>query len=202
MSYSIIQPPFTLKFHEMSRDELEPYRVWFHDVLPERLAELTKEVNRTSGFENWKPDLTPQSLGSLGEWFACQVQTRHSTSQEIEEIKSSLLFPIDVAGEELTNRTFSLAMDIGMYLGQVVHQNVAGAWWDQPLNNEKFADYGQPVIIGLAMGTPLNPVRIAVNLAYGIARKQQDGRRLRELYDIWVCPSPKSFRILTDKSVE
>jgi hypothetical protein len=31
----------------------------------------------------------------------------------------------------------------------------------------------------------LNPVRIAVTLAYAFADKEQPGNRLRALYDIW-----------------
>ena len=46
MSYSIIQPPFTLKFREMSRKELKDYKAWFHEVTPERIAELKDEVRR------------------------------------------------------------------------------------------------------------------------------------------------------------
>ncbi len=45
-------------------------------------------------------------------------------------------------------------------------------------------DYGQPVIMGLGT-VPLNPVRIAVTLAYAFAAKEQAGDRLRELYDVW-----------------
>ena len=87
-------------------------------------------------------------------------------------------------GEQLTNRTFSLAMDIGMYFSQVVLKNLDGTKWDQPLRNEKFADYGQPVIMGFG-SVPLNPVRVVVTLAYGIMTKKQSGGRLRELYDTW-----------------
>jgi hypothetical protein len=63
-------------------------------------------------------------------------------------------------------------------------KNLEGTAWDQPLRNEKFSDYGQPVIMGFG-SVPLNPVRIVVMLAYGIANKKQGGRRLRELYDTW-----------------
>jgi hypothetical protein len=102
----------------------------------------------------------------------------------MDEIKSRLTFSIDVPTEELTNRTFSLAMDIGMYFGQVILQNLPGTRWDQPLKNPKFADYGQPVIIGFGR-VPLNPVRIAVTLAYAFAAKEQSGERLHALFDVW-----------------
>jgi hypothetical protein len=188
MSYSIIQPPFTLRFHEMPGNQLKDYATWFQGTLPARTEELAKEVRRAQGFEGWEPNLSPESFNSLGAWFENQVRRRFRSTDEIEDIRSRSTFPIDVPSEELTNRTFSLAMDIGMYLGQAVQKNVPGAAWTQFLDNKNLADYGQPVIVGLSMGS-LNPVRVVVNLAYGIARDKQDGRRLRELYDIWAKPN-------------
>ena len=69
-----------------------------------------------------------------------------------------------------------------MYFGQVVMNNLAGTKWDQPLKNKKFADYGQPVIMGLGT-VPLNPIRVIVMTAYAISRNKP--ARLRDLYDTW-----------------
>jgi hypothetical protein len=184
MDYAIIQPPFALKFREMPKKELQAYREWFHSVMPERLAELTKAVKSTPGLQSWEPDLSPNSLGPLGGWYRDQVETRKRTAKEIGEIESRLTFPIDIPNEELTNKSFSLAMDIGMYFGQTVVKNLPGTHWDQPVKNPKFADYGQPVIMGFGT-VPLNPVRIAVTLAYAFAAKEQSGDRLRALFDFW-----------------
>jgi hypothetical protein len=184
MTYSIIQPPFTLKFREMPKKDLEAYREWFHAVMPERIAELGAAVRSTPGFQDWEPNLSPDSLDPLGEWFRGQAETRKRTAEELDEIESRLTFPIDLPDEELTNRSFSLGMDIGMYFGQVILKNLAGTRWEQPLRNSKFADYGQPVIMGFGT-VPLNPVRIAVTLAYAYSAKEQSGNRLRALYDVW-----------------
>ena len=183
MTYAIIQPPFTLEFNKMSKKELEAYRIWFHKIMPERLTELTNAVKGTPGYENWKPFLTPESLVVLGRWFEGQVKTRKRTFEEMEEIRSKLTFPIDISENELTNRTFSLAVDIGMYFAQVILKNVPGSRWDQILKDKRYADYGQPVIVGSGM-VPLNPVRVIVTTAYAISGKKPAG--LRELYDIWV----------------
>jgi len=184
MSYSIIQPPFELKFREMSKRELGAYREWFHSVMPQRTAELAEAVRGTPGFDGWIPDLTPDWLSLLCEWYRREAETRQRTDAEMGKIKSRLTFPIDVPNQELTNRTFSLAMDVGMYFGQVIMKNVPGTRWDQPTKNPKFADHGQPVILGFGT-VPLNPVRIAVTLAYAFAAKEQTGYRLRVLFDVW-----------------
>jgi hypothetical protein len=168
----------------MPKKELQAYKEWFHAVMPERLTVLARAVKSTAGFQNWEPDLSPESLGPLGAWFRDQVETRTRTAKELGEIEFRLTFPIDIPNEELTNQTFSLALDVGMYFGQTIVKNLPGTRWDQPVKNQKFADYGQPVIMGFGT-VPLNPVRIAVTLAYAFAAKEQTGDRLRALFDVW-----------------
>jgi hypothetical protein len=182
MTYTIIQPPFTLRFREMSKPELKSYYSWFMQVLPERIAGLEAAVRESPAYVSWRADFSPDSLATLGAWFAAQVEARPRTPEELDEVTSRLSFPIDVPGEELTNRSFSLAMDVGMYFSQVIIKNLSGTKWDQPLRNEKFADYGQPVIMGFGT-VPLNPVRVMVTNAYKAASKEQVD--LRKLYDTW-----------------
>jgi hypothetical protein len=184
MSYAIIQPPFTLKFREMSKKELKDYFDWFQKILPQRLDELTKAVREVPGFDGWQPDLSPASLELLGDWFASQVEIRPRTQDEIEEIESRSVHPIEIPSEELTNRTFSLAMDIGMYLSQVFLTCYPSLRWEQPFGSKRFVDYGQPVLAGFG-AAPFNPVYMMVTFAYGVASKKKSGKGLREIYDIW-----------------
>src|SRR5579871_132760 len=114
MPYVTIQPPFTLKLREMPKKELHRYYQWFMDVLPQRIKELSAAVRETPGFESWQPDCTPASLDVLGQWFTGHVETRSRTQKELQAIKDRLVFPMDIPADELTNRTLSLAMDIGM----------------------------------------------------------------------------------------
>jgi hypothetical protein len=168
----------------MSKKEIKDYFQWFMDILPQRLDQLTAVVKQTPGFENWLPDCTADSLDALGEWFAGQVEKRNRTEEEIQTIKSGLVFPMDIPGEELTNRTYSLSMDIGMYLSQVLLKNHPSLKWDQVLSDKKFADYGQPLLTGFGP-VPLNPIRIGHVIANGLASKNKNGKRLREIYDYW-----------------
>lgn len=184
MSYPSIQPPFTLVFREMSPKELKDYNEWFHKVMPERIQVLINAVKSTPGYGKWEPDYSPKSLESLGEWFMEHVETRPRTQEEIDEIQSRSKFPIDILGENLTNKTFSLAMDIGMYVSLVFLQNYPSLQWSQPLGNKKFVDYGQPILSGFGK-LGFNPVHMMVTLAYGFSRKTKTGERLREIYDYW-----------------
>lgn len=181
MPYNTTHPPFTLKFWEMSKKELRDYFRWFLDVTPERINELASAVKSSPGFEDWEPDYTPTSLNALGSWFAVQIQTRPRTHEEIEEIAAQSPFPR--SGQELTNRTISLAMDIGMYLSEVLLRNNPSLRWDQLFGSKRFIEYGQPVLVGFVHDTPINPVGAMTTLAYGLVRKTKTGRSLREMYD-------------------
>ena len=91
---------------------------------------------------------------------------------------------MDVPNEELTNRTFSLAMDIGMFLSQVFLENYPFLKWEQPLGNKNFIDYGQPVLVKFS-SAPFNPVGMVVTFAYGLVSKKKTGEGLRNIYNIW-----------------
>jgi hypothetical protein len=183
-AYSPIRPPFqSLKFREMPKKGLKDYNRWFHDVLAQRVGELTKGLNSSAGFESWKPSYTPDSLNSLGNWFATQVETRPHTREELRNIP--LHIREHVSEGELTDRTISLAVDVGMYLSQVFLHNSPTLKWDQIFGSRRFIDYGQPVLVGFTSNLPLNPVHIVITMAYGLVKKTKDGRALREIYDIW-----------------
>jgi hypothetical protein len=77
---------------------------------------------------------------------------------------------MDIPAEELTHRTFSLAMDIGMYFSQVLMKNYPSLKWEQPLGKKRFADYGQPCLVGFGPVSP-NPVRIGHVFAHGLRVK-------------------------------
>jgi hypothetical protein len=184
MLYETIQPPFTYKFREMGRKKLREYFQWFIAKLPEGTYELRNEVQRMPGYELWEPDFTPDSLNLLGEWFAAKVETRQRSYQEIEEIRYRSAYPFDIRDEELTDRTFSYAVDIGMYLSQLFIKNHPSLKWEQPFGNKKSIDYGQPVLMAFTYGA-FNPVRMMVTMAYAFADKKWDARTLRGLYDNW-----------------
>jgi hypothetical protein len=184
-AYNTMQPPFTLNFGEMSRKELRAYFKWFQEITPERIEQLAATVQSAAGFESWRADFSPGSLDGLGEWFTTQIETRPRTQEEIDAFNAQSPFPIKLSDSELTNRTFSLAMDIGMYLNQVLLRNQTYLKWDQPLGGKTFIDYGQPVLVGFQGGDyPFNAVRVLVTLAYGLRDKKFGGGRLREIYDV------------------
>lgn len=190
MAYTNIQPPFSLKFTEMPKRELRQYFQWYLNVLPERIGILTGAVRQSPGWETWEADYSPDSLNTLGEWFATQVQTRARTPEEIQEeirrIGTSFPDPQAVVSSNiLTIRTLSLAMDVGMYVSQVFLKSHPSLRWDQPLGGKTFVDYGQPGLAGFGPRGIFNPTRMVIPSASAVANRTLSGSRLREIYEIW-----------------
>ena len=177
MSYRVVQPPFTLRFREMPKKELKAYFVWFLKQIPDRVEELEREVKTDSGFANWRADDSPDSLLLLGQWFAGHVETRRRTTEETAEINAASPYAIPIPNQELTNRAFSLAMDMGMYFGTTLRAQHPKLEWQQRLGSTRFVDYGQPVLAGFGALT-LNPVRVAIAMAYQpvVKENRRDGR--------------------------
>jgi hypothetical protein len=183
-AYKPIDPPFSKQLRDMPADELDQYFRWLMDIIPERLHELQHAVRAAKSFGDWQPDRTLSSLDMLGEWFAGEVETRPRTSVELDVARSKLKFEVDLPREVLTDRTHSVAMDVGLYLSQVFLRNHPGVRWTQIRGNKRYVDFGHGVLIGFG-AVPLNPVRIATMLAYGIADGEKSGKSVRELYVVW-----------------
>jgi hypothetical protein len=187
MEYPIIQPPFRLDFRVMTRKEADSYFRWFMEQIPVRLKTLEQIVQLTPGYEDWQVDYTMNSLEKIGHWFFEHVETRERTDEETEEIYSKApawFRDVEVENWELTNQTFSLAIDIGMYFGKVIEKGLEGIKWIMVKSPTNDVDYQQPVLSGKGK-LVLNPVRILIVYAYSIPDKTCGPNRLIELYQIW-----------------
>lgn len=176
----------------MTKDEVRQYFQWFMGIMPERLEILGQAVQGTPGYEYQVMDGSAQSLISLGEWFKCSVETRRRTTDELAKIRYRSKHPIGVGETELTNRSFSIAFDFGLYFAKVMVLAHPHLVWEQPLKDKRFIDYGQPVLAGLGP-VPLNPVRVMINLAYGFASKSSTADRLAEIFDTWSRKAPATL---------
>jgi len=184
VKYQILQPPFTLEFEKMNKKEASKYFNWFQEQIPIRTSILRIAVQSTTGFEHWNGDFSPDSLGMLGKWYAEQIETRKKTVKEIEEIYADApdwFREVDISNQELTNKTFSIAFDVGVYLSQVFIKNVEGLSWT--IEKRKTVNQNQPVLKGFVIF--LNPIHIAVTTAYGLADETYKKVRLKELYYEW-----------------
>ena len=92
----------------------------------EREVRFGNEVD----YQNWTADKTPDSLLVLGKWFSQNVATmerpeeeKKAKAEELARLSDKLRPMYEVPDWVLTERTFSLITDIGMYLGETFQAN-------------------------------------------------------------------------------
>jgi hypothetical protein len=186
-NYPIIQPPFQLKFREMTREQAKQYLEWFQDQIPIRTEVLSHYVRSSPNYHIWEPDLKPSSLNKLGEWFVAHVKTRKRSTAEVNNIYANApdwFKNIEIPDYDLTTETISLSMDIGIYFSEVLEKNISGLHWKLVTKPIRSIDYQQPVLAGPGK-LVFNPVHIMITYAYGISDHSKGPERLRELYEIW-----------------
>jgi len=185
MKFTTIYTPVTTAFASMTKKELSDFYDDFILNVPYCLDELIQDVWRTPGFESWSADFSPESLEVLGEWFVTKIKKRYLDLDEIEEVRSLTVSQVSSVGWDLADEEKSLAVQVGMYYGEVAIRNSSSLGWEQLKGSKKLADYGQPVITGPGV-IATNPVRVANAFAWGIADGSRTGSRLRETYDYWM----------------
>lgn len=184
MIYSIIQPPFSLASRPTSVDEPIEYAKWYREIMPDRLHGLTIAVQSTPGYEHWTPDYTPASLDVLGAWFAEVVETHPRSREELQAVKDWFVMPIETQDWELTDRSFSIALDVSMYLCHLFMKNHPSINWYSLISGVNGLHFRPVILTGFG---PLlfNPVNQAITLASGLARGSRDRSSLRDMYERW-----------------
>jgi hypothetical protein len=187
MEYQLIQPPHLVNFRAMDGKQAREYFDWFIAQVPIRVAELKKYVQSTPEYKIWETDFTPESLDLLGKWLCEHIETKQRSSEGIKNIYANSpewFRNIQIPDYDLSLITVSLSFDVGVYLSQVITNNVQGLRWEIVAKPKKDVNYHQPVLTN-GEHLVLNPVGIVLTYAYGIAQGTKGPNRLRELYEIW-----------------
>jgi len=183
-NYQLATPPISDDFAKLTKDQLWAYAKWFHEVMPARLQMLKDVVTSTPGFESWPADFKPASLADLGRWCLGTAASRKRSAQEMAELGRQSPFQIEHSQAELTDETISIALDTGMYLGEVVIKSIPGTHWGQDMSSRRSIDYGHPVVMGFDKEC-LNPVRMCTTMSYGMLSGHRGANDLCEIYEIW-----------------
>jgi len=188
MSYAVAWVPYPHELRAMSVEELHAFMRAFLDAIPRRIPQLTEVVRESKGYETWEGDLSPYSLDTLGEWFVPNIRTRLWTPEEKERMRRHFTI---VNIWTPTERTFSLAFDIGIYLSQVFMKGDPSLQWEQLIDDKKRPGYGMPLLTRSGR-VLLDPVGEVIGLTFELAANPFGGKKVRRLYDM------KSGRAIPD----
>ncbi|RKR09278.1 hypothetical protein C8C83_0899 [Flavobacterium sp. 90] len=184
--YQTIQNlPTDYQFDNKTKEELKLYEIWFKENKDDRINHLIELVKTTPSFEDWNADFTPNSLNELGRWFYQNVETLKLTEEEYFNKRSQIPNYIEIEDWDLSIKTRSLIVDIGLYFGEVfIHTHKELVWKQYFSKNKKDMNNGHMVIPKFGK-LELNPILVIMGTAWGLARKKYDDKRLYDLYKIW-----------------
>jgi hypothetical protein len=182
LSYNMIAPPFAVDFKESDKQLLRQYFDWFVAEIPSRLRELQRAIDSTGG-PAFQLDFSRESLLALGQWFAPLVETRELSRAEISAWKASLPYYIDAPTSDLTDRTKSLCVDIGIYEAETLRHHFPFLKWELRTKNKRHAEYGRPVLSGFLKSMEFDPAGFVLG-----DKLSEDPTRTHEIartFDVW-----------------
>ncbi|MCU0497869.1 MAG: hypothetical protein MUF87_11000 [Anaerolineae bacterium] len=190
MDYQIIKPPSYKPFSNMTKLEADRYFSWYLSVINTRIEILEKLLQNDSDevCRGWVANKSANSLSVLGKWLQQQVGFRKRTDEDIASFGAKLkpsLSNIWVSEVTLDERTFSLSIDIGMYFGETLRNNLKNIKWDVFLKNKKNVYYNHVVLTGFSLGYICNPTQIVVMFAYNLGWGKANTDELEIKFHNW-----------------
>jgi hypothetical protein len=187
--YLLFSPPAQLadrQPREWKPSEARMYFQWFLKEIPNRIRELRKVIEGSEPSIATPLDFSPDSLRPLGEWFSSTIEVRQREPDEIERELASLPEKARRMGVQdwtLTSESLSIAVDTGIYLGEVLARRFPGLQWSLKTHPRSDVSYNQPVLETRAI--KVDPINLAVVLGYGVARGSRGPDDLHKLYHVW-----------------
>lgn len=181
--YQLVSPPFTLDFRRMKADELSDYAAWFMGQRRHRIAQLESLVDSDPSYADWHATLSIESLAALGSWFPDHVVPRKRSWLERKKL-TMVLGGIAAPESDLSIESFSIAFDVGIYFGEALLARHSQLQWEQDRTRKDSADFGQMLVSGGNSG-PVNPIRVAINIAYSAVEGAEAKSELLEAFQIW-----------------
>lgn len=174
-------------FFELTPKQAKEYFLWYTSEIPNRIALLWEYIKQERP-EAEPFDYSPESLIPLWEWYETKIEQVPMTAKEIES--RVRMFPKYLESEiqkntkKFTDETLSLALDISIYLGEVVVKNHPHLRWNYRTRPKREISVYRPVIDGLNYKMTLDSSRIVfVQMLTSV--KEQNKNHLYVIYRHW-----------------
>lgn len=184
--YTLFTEPADFAAGLRNASDASRYFAWFMSQIPVRLRDLQLALQKGGSIAT-ELDFSPTSLSVVGNYLDEQISVVRKTPEEAS--REGEHFPQWVQSSipdwTLSQIALSVAMDAGIYFGEVMRGQYACLSWDYVRKPKRDADLYLPVLRPFFGHGHLNPLRIAVNAAFGATRGKSARERLPELYEFW-----------------
>ena len=172
-------------FFELTAKQAKQYFEWYMDEISHRITLLWNCMHQDCP-EIKEFDYSPESLIPVWEWYKTKIKQIPKTQKEIEEDVSK--FPKWIESEirkesmKYATETLSFALDISIYLGEIVVRNYSHLQWGYRTRPKNEFSANRPVILGLnGKRKYFNPSRIT----FVLMAKFGEGNQADSLYNLY-----------------
>lgn len=171
-------------FFELTPKQAKEYFKWYMEEIPHRITLLWNYIYQDCP-EIKAFDYSPESLIPIWEWYEAKIMQVPMTAKEIES--RVRVFPKYLESEirkntqKYTDETLSLALDISIYLGEVIIKNYPHLRWNYRTRPKREISVYRPVIDGLLYKMTMETSRSLFVLMIE-STKERNKNRLYNLY--------------------
>lgn len=178
-------PVGNINFLTLSNDEMLKYKDWLVSQIPERVRQIEILVKSDPKYSDWVADRSPESLAVLGQWMVDSLQIRPRTIEEIEYIKSTLIFDVEIQKWDFTDFSYSIILDVALYFSTIFTTSFSNIRWG--INRLKRGMYyGKPVLEGFIKKMDLSlPDVVEVCAMKMVRHEDQAAMGLLEVFRIY-----------------
>ena len=172
--YEEFMLPHGIKFEAITRKQAQNNLTSFIQQIASRVEMLSRAIHEQ--WPEWQPDFSDASLAALDRWFPGVVETRAASGVErraFEKQMGEAFACLNSEYVELTTRSMSYCIDIGIYVGEVVRHRSTNTYWALAKGGPSYVSYNRPVLTEDKYAMQYDPLLTGT------------GRALRYLPSVW-----------------
>lgn len=191
--YEIVRLPFSQPIEELSRKEARLFFYWFLEHRQERLQQLQNAIDSGRTFP-FVLDFDPGKLDLLGVWL-----DRHTTTEPLsEELREKyrgqigqLNSPLSSLADKLVSQphmseeTYSLSFDLGIYFGEMLLRLFPTSEWIFPRRSPSDVAYNYPALRAGSSKRYCSPSLIARVIGSISAERRESYKELPRIFQVW-----------------
>jgi len=172
----------------VTKAERKEFGKWFMENKERRLDMIIDLVKTTEGYEHWQGDFSPESLKLLSSWYEKVIEFRPLSEREkkIQSEVPPLKFDIEPVETILTDLSYAIVCDVGIYFGEVFVRNWPQTYWSQYFPRGKnYMFEGHMVIMGFKFKKVLNPIWVMHIMSGHIKDNTYKHEDMFHLYNVY-----------------
>ena len=129
-------------------------------------------------------DFSINSLAEIEKWLETSIKSEVMPEEEYRQLRNAYLPEINIENWNLTDLSYSILYDVGVYYGEIIIHHFHNLKWMQYISASKLnVDVGHMVIQTKYKNCRMNPIWQIRILGFKLIEKKEPGNLLIELFN-------------------